>query len=61
MATTGRVIRAFADGAVIARFMPSGRWSRPVKESRERPKTGTDLIRPTGPAVVISLTKGRYY
>lgn len=59
--TTGPVVRALADGRTLARLMASGRWSRPVKEKRERPKRGTDLVVPLGPAVTVALEKGKFY
>lgn len=51
------VLRALSDGAVVARRRQDGSWSRPVKESRERP----GLVVGREPAVVIELKKGRYY
>lgn len=59
--TTGPILRSLSDGRTLARMMPSGRWSRPVREAAERPKRGTDLIKPRGPAVVVQLTKGEFY
>lgn len=53
------VLRALSDGAIVARRRADGSWSRPVKEARER--KGPAVAAARGPAVVVTLDKGRYY
>lgn len=58
----GDVLRAIDDDHVVARMKGKDGWNRPVALAKQPKAAGRwDHIKPLGPAVVVTLTKGLYY